>query len=99
MPPSPVADIKQTLREHLPDLRERHGVQSFAIFGSYVRGEQDLNSDVDILVSFDDPPGLLGFIDLENELGGLLGRPVDLVVEDSLKPRIGERVRREVEPI
>lgn len=99
MPPSPVADIKQTLREHLPDLRERYGVRSFAIFGSYVRGEQDLNSDIDILVSFDDPPGLLRFIDLENELGGLLGHPVDLVVEDSLKPRIGKRVKREVEPI
>lgn len=99
MPSSPLIDIKKTLREHLPDLRERYGVRSFALFGSYVRGEQAPDSDLDILVSFDDPPGLLGFIDLENELSDLLGCPVDLVVEDSLKPRIAERVKREVEPI
>lgn len=91
--------IKQTLREHLPDLRERYGVRSFALFGSYVRGEQDSASDIDVLVAFDDPPGLLAFIDLEDELSDLLGHSVDLVVEDSLKPRIAERVKREVEPI
>jgi len=94
-----VPDIKKTLREHLPDFRERYGVESFSLFGSYVRGEQAPDSDVDLLVAFDDPPGLLRFIDLENELSDLLGRPVDLVVEDSLKPRIGERVKREVERI
>jgi predicted nucleotidyltransferase len=94
-----IADIKRTLREHLSDLRQRYGVRSFALFGSYVRGEQAPESDIDILVTFNETPGLLAFIDLEDELSDLLGRPVDLVVEDSLKPRIGERVKREVEPI
>jgi predicted nucleotidyltransferase len=94
-----IADIKRTLREHLSDLRQRYGVRSFALFGSYVRGEQAPDSDIDILVTFNETPGLLAFIDLEDELSDLLGRPVDLVVEDSLKPRIGERVKREVEPI
>jgi predicted nucleotidyltransferase len=99
MPPSPVAEVKQTLREHLPDLRERYGVRSFALFGSYVRGEHGPNSDLDVLVTFDDPPGLLAFIELEDRLSELLDHPVDLVVENSLKPRIGERVKQEVEPI
>ncbi len=99
MPSPPVSDVKKTLRKHLSDLRERYGVQSFALFGSYARGEHDPDSDIDVLVSFDDPPGLLAFIDLEDELSDLLGRPVDLVVKNSLKPRIGERVKREAEPI
>lgn len=92
-------DIKRTLRQHLPALRERYGVASLALFGSVVRGTHEPDSDVDVLVTFDDPPGLLAFIELERELGDLLGRPVDLVPEDSLKPRIGDRVRQEAEPV
>lgn len=99
MPSPPLTVVKEALREHLPDLRERYGVRSFALFGSYVRGDQGPDSDLDVLVRFDDPPGLLAFIDLEDELGDLLEHSVDLVVDDSLKPRIGERVKREVEPI
>jgi predicted nucleotidyltransferase len=95
--PQLLEDEGGRLRNHLPDLRQRYGVRSFALFGSYVRGEQTPDSDLDILVSFDDPPGLIAFIDLEDELSDLLGRPVDLVVEDGLKPRIGERVKREVD--
>jgi hypothetical protein len=61
--PSP-ATIKATLRQHLPELRDEYGVASFALFGSYVRGEQGPNSDIDLLVTFDDPPGLIGFAEL-----------------------------------
>lgn len=93
------ADIKRTLRQHLPDLRERYSIQSLALFGSYVRGEDDADSDVDLLVTFEDPPGLLAFIDLERELSDLLGRPVDLVSKDALKPHIGDHVQPDVEPI
>jgi predicted nucleotidyltransferase len=52
-----LADIRQTLRQHLPALREEYGVESFAVFGSYVRGEHHPDSDIDLLVTFDDPPG------------------------------------------
>ncbi len=93
------ATIKETLRQHLPALREEYGVESFALFGSYVRGEQHPDSDIDILVTFDDPPGLLAFIELERTLSDLLGQSVDLVTENALKPRIGDRVRQEAEPI
>jgi len=64
-----------------------------------VRGEQDPESDIDILVTFEDPPGLLRFIELERPLSDRLGRPVDLVTENAPKPRIGDRVRQEAEPI
>jgi len=98
MSPS-LANIKKTLRQHLPELREEYGVKSFALFGSYVRGEQHPDSDIDVLVTFENPPGLIGFTELERTLSDLLGQSVDLVTENALKPRIGDRVREEAEPI
>jgi len=48
-------EIRWVLREHLPDLRARYGVRSLALFGSYVRGEQEAESDLDILVEYETP--------------------------------------------
>jgi hypothetical protein len=84
------------LREQLPLLSERYHVQSLGVFGSYVRDEQRTDSDVDVLVTFDTPPSLLKFIELENYLSDVLGVHVDLVMKDALKPRIGERILSEV---
>lgn len=97
MSASSLADIKRILRQRLPELRERYQVDTLGLFGSYVRREQRPDSDLDVLVTFRETPGLLKFIALENELSDLLGMKVDLVVEDALKPRIGERVQHEVE--
>nr|WP_262507554.1 nucleotidyltransferase family protein [Salinibacter altiplanensis] len=91
--------MRQTLRQHLPSLREEYGVESLTVFGSYVRGEQHPDSDIDLLVTFDDPPGLLAFIELERTLSDLLGQSVDLVTENALKSRIGDRVQEAAEPI
>ena len=99
MPPPSLADVRQALRQHLPALRREHGVESFAAFGSYVRGDQRPDSDIDLLVTFDDPPGLLASIELERTLSDLLGQSVDLVTENALKLRIGDRVHQEAEPI
>ena len=89
-------EIVQTLRENMPDLAERHGVKSLGVFGSYVRGEADEESDLDILVEFEDLPTLWEFIRLERELSDKLGVKVDLVMKKTLKPRIGEAILKEV---
>jgi len=91
--------IRETLRKQLPILRQRYKLTSLGIFGSYVRNEQIAGSDLDLLVSFDDPPGLLKFIEMENYLSDLLGLKVDLVMQDALKPRIGGRILREATPV
>jgi hypothetical protein len=88
--------IMTRLRQYLPSLAETYRVKSLGVFGSYVRREQRLDSDLDLLVTFDEPPGLLKFIELENRLTDLLGIKVDLVMQDALKPAIGERVLAEV---
>lgn len=92
-------EIKDSLRQQLPLLKKRYQVVSLSIFGSYVRHEQLAGSDLDLLVSFEEPPGLLKFIEMENYLSDLLGVKVDLVMRDTLKPRIGERILSEAAPI
>jgi len=92
-------EIRQMLRAHLPELRERYGVRSLGIFGSYVRGEQRRRSDLDVLVEFDRAPTFFEFIDLEDQLGDLLGVKVDLVMKSALKPAIGRHILAEVVPL
>jgi predicted nucleotidyltransferase len=64
--------IVRILRDHREELCRNYGVRELGIFGSYVRGEQRPDSDVDILVDFDEVPSLLRFVHLENHLSDLL---------------------------
>ena len=89
-------EIRESVRAHLPELEKRFGVIYLGIFGSWARGESRAGSDLDILVDFDDPPGLFGFIDLQERLAEIAGVKVDLVMKSALKPRIGERILKEV---
>ncbi|NMG59184.1 nucleotidyltransferase [Geitlerinema sp. P-1104] len=90
--------LGQQLTELLPYLQQTYGVTRLGIFGSYQRGEQTPNSDLDILVEFhpDRRFGLLTFCQLENELSDRLGVKVDLVMRDGLKPHVGDRILAEV---
>lgn len=87
--------VKEELHRQLPVLAERYQVTSLRVFGSYVRHEQRPDSDLDLLVTFREPPGLLKFIELENYISDLLGIKVDLVMEDALRPGIAERILTE----
>lgn len=88
--------IIMALREIFPSLSGRYSVKTLGVFGSYARHEERETSDLDLLVDFDEPPGLIKFIELENTLTDLLGVKVDLVMQDALKPNIGKRVLSEV---
>lgn len=85
-----------TLRQELPKLRTKFHVQYLGLFGSYVQGTPRRDSDLDVLVEFAEEPGLFRFIELEDHLSSLLGVKVDLVMKDTLKPRIGQRILNEV---
>lgn len=97
--PEKTAEYARALRQHLPELRERHGVSSLGIFGSYVRGEQDEESDLDVLVEFDRPIGLFGLLATERHISELLDVNVDLVMRQSLRRRIGRTILEEVVPV
>ena len=91
-----IAEIRTLLAEHKAELIEKYGVKEIGIFGSYLREEQKETSDVDILVEFKRPVGMLMFINLKNYLSDLFGVNVDLVTKKALKPRIGQRILSEV---
>jgi predicted nucleotidyltransferase len=88
--------ITKRLQVMLPGLRQEYGVSDLWLFGSYVRSEQTTDSDVDILVTFDNPSlSLIEFIQLEQHLSAVLGLKVDLVEREMLKPTIGENILQE----
>lgn len=85
------------LKYHEQEIRERFGVEQIGVFGSFVRGEERPESDVDILVKFRDGEETFHhYMDLKFFLEDLFGRKVDLVIHDTLKPRLREPVLREV---
>lgn len=84
------------LKRHMPELEAEFKVSSLGLFGSYVRGEQERGSDLDVLVEFREAPDLFGFMDLEERLSDLLGVEVELVSRGSLKGNIGRNILREV---
>ena len=82
------------LEQHREELR-RFGVKSLALFGSAARGEGGPESDLDILVEFSRPVGLFAFLRLQNRLAEIMGRQVDLVTPQALKPPLRERILQE----
>ncbi len=91
-----LADIKQTLKAHMPELARHYKIKSLGIFGSYVRGEAEGTSDVDLLVEFSEAPDIFKFMDLEEDLAALLGLKVDLVTRPALRGNRGNRILQEV---
>lgn len=79
-------EILSLLKEELPNLRKECGVDTLAVFGSYARGEQKEDSDVDILVEFVETVDFIEFMRLEFHLTDVLGVKVDLVTPDALRP-------------
>lgn len=77
--------VVSVLARNFTALAQEFSIASLALFGSYARDEQTPQSDVDLLVSFSRPVGF-GFMYLADRLEALLGKPVDLVAADGIKP-------------
>ena len=89
------AEAVRILAGHQQELRDRFGVTSVRLFGSVARDEASEQSDVDVLVDFDDTPSLFGFLKLQEYLRELLGAKVDLVTESGLKERARPYVEKD----
>ena len=79
------------------EIAAKHGARNIRIFGSVVRGEARLDSDVDFLVDMEPGRTLFDMGGLLMDLRDLLGLEVDVVTEQGLKPRIRDRVLKEAE--
>ena len=87
---------KLDLRQLARALKER-GVRRAAIFGSYARGEAKPGSDIDLLVEFPKPVGLLTLVRIQRELSEMLGAKVDLGTK--LDPFIEEDAKKDMKVI
>ena len=84
-------DIKN---KAMPMLRQA-GVTRSSLFGSYVYGEEKMDSDIDILVEVPKGTGLFAFIGLQDQLQEALGKKVDLVTYKSIHPLLRKRILSE----
>ena len=84
-------DILEKLKNQKVALFEKYPVHRIALFGSWSRGEQSLNSDVDILVDVDPTIGL-GFVSLADELEHILGLKVDLVSRRAIRASLWKQI-------
>ena len=87
------SDIFNLLEKHRDEIKG-FGVRELGVFGSFARNEQTEKSDVDVLVEMD-RHSFDAYMDLLFFLEDLFGRKVDLVVKDTIKPMIRNRVLRE----
>jgi len=86
--------IAQRLATHREAL-QRFRVRSLSLFGSTARGDARPDSDIDLLVEFEQPIDLFAFTELQQALESILGRKVDLVPKNALRPRLQEPILSE----
>ena len=78
----------ELLVQSKPTLANRYGVTRLALFGSTVRDTARIDSDIDILVSFDGPATSERYFGVQFYLEDLFGCPVDLVTDKALRPEL-----------
>jgi hypothetical protein len=84
------------LRSALPELKRQWPIKSLGVFGSFARDDARDESDIDILVEFDQPIGLFEFFRLEEALEKIMGRRVDLATRAALKPFMAQNIMRDL---
>jgi predicted nucleotidyltransferase len=91
--------LLQSKRQEIMQIAARHGAYNVRVFGSVARGEARPDSDVDFLVNLEANRSLLDLARLLRELQTLLNRPVDVVTEAGLRPRLRPQVLKEARPL
>jgi predicted nucleotidyltransferase len=86
-------------RVALAAIATRHGASNVRLFGSVVRGEEQPDSDVDLLVDMAPDRGWTDYLALAEELERAIGRKVDLVLERSLSPHFRPFIEAEAQPL
>jgi len=89
-------DVVLKLKELKPTITARYKVKEIGLFGSFVRGEQKENSDIDLLTEFDENADLFDLIGLELYLEDMFKRAVDIVPKQALRAELRETVLQQV---
>jgi len=88
--------ISEILREKYPYLNSEYGVKRLGLFGSYAKGKQTEDSDVDIVAEFDKPVGLK-FIEFAEYIEKILGKKADILTREGLKRISVKKVVQDIE--
>ena len=88
-------EVLAKLEEARADLKQKYSVVRIGVFGSFARDKAAAGSDVDILVELDEPT-FDNYMDLKFKLEDMLGRDVDLVLADTVKPRLRPIIAKQV---
>ena len=89
-------DVIKTLDNYKSEVFKNYDIKKLGVFGSLVRGENSVNSDIDMIVEYNITPDLLKYIELENHLEKILNTKVDLVTKNSIRPELKSDILREV---
>lgn len=89
-------NTRKEIYSKIEDFLKKKGANKISIFGSYSRGEEKDNSDIDILVSFSERKSLFDLVEIEYELEELIGIKVDLLTEKSISPYMIDSIRKEM---
>ncbi|MDL1892113.1 nucleotidyltransferase family protein [Sphingobacteriales bacterium CHB3] len=89
----------QYIAEKIRPVLRKHQIKKAGVFGSLARGEEAESSDIDVLVELPPNLSLLDFVGIKLELEEVLGKNVDLVEYEAIKPRIRQRIISEEVPI
>jgi predicted nucleotidyltransferase len=90
-------DILYFLRSHKDEMNEKFGLVKIGLFGSYVRGEQREDSDIDLAVEIESSNKFRSFFGLKAYLENALQKEVDLGIESSIKPVVRQYITEEIE--
>ena len=88
-------DELRARRHEILSMASRHGASEIRVFGSVLHGNDRPDSDIDLLAEFEPGRSLLDVIGLEQELGELLGRRVEVLTVGGLSPYLEERILAE----
>ncbi len=89
-------EIISKLKAEKNILHKKFNVTKLGVFGSFARGEEKPESDIDILIEFSETPGMMNFFNTEEYLEKLLKRKIDLVRENAIRPELKDVIMSEV---
>jgi predicted nucleotidyltransferase len=92
-------ELLARIRELKPRIRERYKAKELELFGSSIRGEQTQESDIDILVEFEESADVFDLVGLALFLEGELKRKVDVVPKQALREELRDSILAEAVPI
>jgi len=94
-----MTNIIQKSRDEVDRICKDAGISYLALFGSYARGDQRDNSDVDLLVEFKETPGLISFIRTKQQFEKVFDRKVDLVTKNGISKYLKPYIQKDLQVI